>query len=162
MKGLIVIGYQGIGKSTLAGWCNCVDLESSDFYVDGQRNENWYKIYCNIALNIANQGFVVFTSSHKEVRDYFYQFLNNLPHNVGNIVIFCPQTLQKKDWIDRLQERYDKTKSEKDKRALLNATEKYEENIYDLTHCGFVYYQPKSINYNLKNYIEKMREQWCN
>ncbi|MBR3229787.1 MAG: hypothetical protein IKF91_03060 [Bacilli bacterium] len=161
MKGLIVIGYQGIGKSSLAGWYNCVDLESSNFYINGKKDEKWYEVYCNIALDIANQGFVVFTSSHKEVRNYFHQFLNNLPRNIGNIVIFCPQVLQEKDWIDRLQERYNKTKTEKDKRALDRAIERYEEDIYNLTHSGFVYYQPKTVNYDLKNYIEKMREQWC-
>lgn len=161
MKGLIVIGYQGIGKSSLAGWYNCIDLESSNFYIDSKRDEDWYKIYCNIALNIANQGYVVFTSSHKEVREYFYQFLNKLPRNIGNIVIFCPQVLQEKDWIDRLQERYNKTKTDKDKRALDGAMKRYEEDIYNLTHSGFVYYQPKSVDYNLKNYIEKMRDQWC-
>lgn len=161
MKGLIVIGYQGIGKSSLGGWCKCIDLESSNFYINEHRNEDWYKIYCNIALNIANQGYIVFTSSHKEVREYFYQYLNNLPANIGNIVIFCPQALQEKDWIDRLQTRYDKTNLDKDKRALDGAMERYEEDIYNLTHSGFIYYQPKSVDYNLKNYIEKMRDQWC-
>ena len=48
MKGLIVIGYQGIGKSSIGGKYNCIDLESSNFYIDDKRDNDWYKIYCNI------------------------------------------------------------------------------------------------------------------
>ena len=68
---MIVIGYQGIGKSSLAGKNNCIDLESGNFWVDGKRSDDWYKIYCNIALHLHRQGFTVFTSSHQVVRDYF-------------------------------------------------------------------------------------------
>ena len=34
MKGLIICGYPGIGKSSIAGWNNCIDLESSYFSRD--------------------------------------------------------------------------------------------------------------------------------
>ena len=29
--GLIICGYPGVGKSSIAGWNNCIDLESSYF-----------------------------------------------------------------------------------------------------------------------------------
>lgn len=32
-KGLIICGYSGVGKSSIAGWNNCIDLESSYFRV---------------------------------------------------------------------------------------------------------------------------------
>ena len=44
---MIVVGYQGIGKSSIGGKHNCIDLESSNFYIDGKRDNDWYKIYCN-------------------------------------------------------------------------------------------------------------------
>ena len=64
-----MIGYQGIGKSSCAGKNDCIDLESGSFWVDGKRAEEWYIPYCQIAMHLANQGYTVFTSSHKVVRD---------------------------------------------------------------------------------------------
>lgn len=55
-KGFIVVGYQGIGKSTLANSGNgkYIDLESSNFFVDNNRASNWATIYANIAESLAN------------------------------------------------------------------------------------------------------------
>ena len=161
MKGLIVIGYQGIGKSSIGGKYNCIDLESSNFYIDNQRDKDWYKPYCNIALHLANQGYVVMTSSHKNVRNYFSTFLNKLPENIGNIVIFCPRQTQKEQWIERLRKRHDKTKSDKDYRALMNAVEMYDMNIGEMTHSKFCCYHPESMNYDLYDEILYMLYDWC-
>ena len=64
---MIVIGYQGIGKSTIshASKGNFIDLESGNFWVDGKRDPEWFKPYCQIALHLHKQGYVVFTSSHE-------------------------------------------------------------------------------------------------
>lgn len=57
--GQIVVGYQGVGKSTLAYHNRSViDLESSNFFVDGKRDEKWYIPYCNIARSLARQGYL--------------------------------------------------------------------------------------------------------
>ena len=51
---MIIIGYQGIGKSTLAGKDNkFIDLESGNFWVNGERVENWYIPYCQIAEHLS-------------------------------------------------------------------------------------------------------------
>ena len=43
---MIVIGYQGIGKSTYSNKdITCIDLESGNFWVDGVRLDDWYKVY---------------------------------------------------------------------------------------------------------------------
>ena len=123
---MIYVGYQGIGKSRIAGKNNCIDLESGNFWVNGVRNDNWYKEYCNIAEHLSNQGYNVFMSSHKIVREE----LNN--RGIDFIVI-CPSLTLKEQWIKRLQERFDRTISTKDLKALKNAKEMYEENIKDLT-----------------------------
>ena len=58
-NGVIISGYQGIGKSTLSRNYSCfIDLESSNFFVTNSngetvREENWYKVYGNIALSLA-------------------------------------------------------------------------------------------------------------
>ena len=67
---MVIVGYQGIGKSTLAKNRNgFIDLESSNFFVNGERSPDWYIPYCEIALDLSKQGYDVFVSSHKVVRD---------------------------------------------------------------------------------------------
>lgn len=124
-RGKIIVGYQGIGKSTLADGNRFIDLESGNFYVDGSRSDNWYKIYANIAAHLAGQGFVVFVSSHKVLREYMNE--KGIPFKV-----VCPSPELKDKWLERLRERYEETKLDKDYRALANAEEKYDENIADL------------------------------
>ena len=67
---MIIIGYQGIGKSTLSARnLKYVDLESSNFWFDDPetkqrvRHFNWYEMYCNVAEYLSRQGYVVFVSS---------------------------------------------------------------------------------------------------
>ena len=100
---MIVIGYQGIGKSTLGGKSKFIDLESGNMWVDGKRADDWYIPYCNIAIHLSKQGFTVFTSSHEVVRNY-------LKNSTEEVVICCPTLELKDQWIERLQTRYDKSK----------------------------------------------------
>lgn len=141
---MIVIGYQGIGKSTVArGDFQYVDLESTNFFVDGKRSDDWYLPYCNIAESLSRQGYIVFTSSHEVVR-------NRLKESSEQVVCCVPALELKDEWIAKLQKRYDESGLEKDKRALLNAKDRYEENIREIAESGFEVIWLKSINYNLK------------
>ena len=128
---MIIIGYQGIGKSTLANnkGVRCIDLESGNFYVDGVRADNWYKIYVQIAKHLSQQGYTVFVSSHKVVRDELA--------NCGERVGACYPDLSLRDeWVAKLQARYDMSKLDKDYRALMNAKDRYMENISEvITDC---------------------------
>ncbi len=159
MKGLIMIGYQGIGKSSCAGKENCIDLESGSFWIGNYRTEDWYIPYCNVALHLASQGYTVFTSSHKVVVNCL-KFVPLMEH-IGKIVVFCPEVRFKEKWIARLKERYDRTGLNKDYKALMNAKERYTENIIELVNCGFPVYQPKWIDYDLMDYVHKARHDWC-
>ena len=129
---MIYVGYQGIGKSSISGKNNCIDLESGNFWIDGKRNDNWYKIYCNIAEHLSNQGYNVFMSSHKVIREE----LNK--RNISFVTIY-PSINLKEKWIERLKDRYNLTKKEKDYKALKNAEELYEENHDTLNYfsCRF-------------------------
>ena len=152
---MIICGYQGIGKSTLANTCMIeheipvLDLESGNFWVDGMRSQDWYKVYANIAIHLSQQGNIVMTSSHKAVRDYLYQL------NSGErLATIYPGIELKDQWIEKLQKRYDLTKKEKDYKALMNAKEIYEQNIRDLaSQIGFDYICLNSINYCLEHII---------
>lgn len=123
---MIIIGYQGIGKSTLANNGNgYIDLESSNFWVDGVRADNWYAAYCSIAEHLSSQGYSVFTSSHEVVR-------NQLRNSKQRVVIACPSVELKDAWINRLEERHADTGLDKDCKALMNAKDRHTENITEL------------------------------
>ena len=123
---MIVIGYQGIGKSTLASRDICyIDLESNNFFVDGKRADDWYKPYCKIAEHLSQQGYVVFTSSHEVVR-------NQLKNSNETVVVVYPGLELKDKWIEKLWMRYSKSRSEKDYKAYANAVAMYEHNIREL------------------------------
>ena len=159
-KGLIIIGYQGIGKSSCASaFTSCIDLESSAFYIGNKRQTLWYIPYCQIAMNLANQGYTVFVSSHKEVRG----MLSTMPllPNVGKVVVFCPNRSMKDAWIERLRKRYEETGLDKDYRALKGAESFFDANIIDLVNCGLPVYQPSAMDYDLMNYVNKMLSDWC-
>lgn len=152
---MIICGYQGIGKSTLAKTCMIdheipvLDLESGNFWVDGMRSQNWYKVYANIAIHLSQQGNIVMTSSHKAVRDYLA-----LINQTERLAIIYPCIELKDQWIEKLQNRYYLTNKEKDYKALMNAKEMYEENIHDLAaQDRFDHIELTDINYSLENAI---------
>ena len=130
---MIVVGYQGIGKSSLAGRDNkYIDLESGNFWVDGKRSEDWYKIYCQIAEHLSQQGYIVFTSSHEVVR-------KQLANSTEIVVVVYPSIHLKDIWLKKLRDRYVNTGLEKDYKALMNAEARYEENIRELANCDITY-----------------------
>lgn len=156
-KGLIIIGYTGIGKTEFSKMTSrTVDLESSCFYVNNERAENWYVPYCQLAMSIANQGQIVFVSSHPEVIDT----LHTLPmgENVRGIVIICPQLYLRFDWSKRLHDRYEKTKLEKDAKALEHVDNSFGEDIAMLANAPFPVYQIADMKYDLWHYVTLIEE----
>lgn len=148
-SGLICIGYQGIGKSTLAAnnlkW---IDLESSCFWVDGKRDVKWYVAYGQMAEHLCRQGYNVFVSSHEVVRNYL--------KNSTEKVICCVPALELKDqWIERLKKRYDESGLEKDYKAYMNAVDRYEENIKEIKESGFDIVELNVMEYELDKVIEE-------
>ena len=132
-EGKIVVGYQGIGKSTLArsGKGRYIDLESSSFSVRDGMTDNyvkingWEKIYCKIAEHLAEQGYTVFVSSHAEVRKI-------LKESKCKVVAVVPHPDLDEFWIGKLKRRYFDTELEKDRRAWLNAKDRYRENVIEI------------------------------
>lgn len=125
---MIICGYPCIGKSTVASQCsNVIDLESSHFKVQGRDNTDWEMGYCKMAKELSDQGYVVFTSTHKQVRDMF----NKL--DIGFNVCY-PAPELKEQWIERATERATRSALYKDNMALDRIRDYYEEDINDLMH----------------------------
>ncbi len=148
---MIVIGYQGIGKSTLAKKnIQCIDLESWNFWIMGKRIDEWYIPYCKIAVDLSAQGYVVFVSSHEVVR----KCLSVNQNGVTQQIYVCYPLLGLKDeWIAKLEDRYQKSHLEKDYKAWRNAVERYDENIMEIANSGFMELPIMNMNYDLEQMV---------
>ena len=181
MKGIIICGYPGVGKTSVGGWDRCIDLESSDFqmgpseriwstvYVrvtdisEVMANSNmdkeieplaipaWVEEYCRVGMHLANQGYTVLMSTHPDVITYLSKMSNN------PVVIFCPRLEWKTQWFERVQKRYEETKLDKHRLAMNRVRDRYDEDINGLMHSGLPVYQPDLLYYNLKSHINKIR-----
>ena len=155
---MIIVGYQGIGKSTISDAYNgnqCIDLESGNFFVNGKRADDWYKPYCQIANHLSEQGYTVFVSSHEVVR-------KELEKSKELVCVVCPSVELENAWIDKLAKRYAMSQLDKDRKAYLNAKDRYKDNIIELIESPFVSYEIKNINYDLKDIVKTLRrlEKW--
>ena len=151
---MIVIGYQGIGKSTLASRnLKYIDLESSNFWFDDAetkqrvRHSNWYEMYCNVAEDLSRQGYVVFVSSHQPVRE-------RLLKSEEYVVACVPSLDLKEQWIEKLHIRFKESGLEKDYKAYMNALDRFTENITEIINSGFDALVINDMHYDLRNLIE--------
>lgn len=147
---MIIIGYQGIGKTTLArdSWYY-VDLDSSCIQINGKKPDGWDEIYVNSAESLSRQGFKVFVSSHKEVRD-------RLKNSKEPVIICYPSLELKTPWINRLSERFENSRLAKDYRALENAKNYYDSTIIDMSLENFPRIQIEDMKYDLRQLIENI------
>lgn len=148
---MIIVGYQGIGKSSVAGTHNCIDLESGNFWVNGKRSDDWYIPYCQIANHLSEQGYTVFTSSHEVVR-------KELENSKEQVFVVFPSFELRDEWIKRLQDRYNRTKLEKDYKALMNAVDRYDQNIMELKNSKFDSVIIDYINYDLTEIVTQLQD----
>lgn len=149
---MIYVGYQGIGKSSLASKdTGYIDLESGNLWYkneDGEdrRDSHWYKLYVNFAIHLAEQGYNVFVSSHKIVRE-------ELNKRGADFVVICPDKSLKDEWLTKLHIRYMVTDKIKDYKAYMNAKEMFDDNIDDLMQEKHVHLI-KDKDYILQNEIK--------
>ena len=151
---MIIIGYQGIGKSTLANSCfKYIDLESGCFWVDGKRHDDWYIAYTQMAEHLSKQGYSVFVSSHEVVR-------NSLVDSDEKVICCVPDISLKDKWIEKLKLRYEKSGLEKDYKAYMNAFDRFSENINEIMSSGFGILKITSIDYGLKELIDSVSNEY--
>ena len=143
---MIIIGYPGIGKTTVAKYGNIIDLESSWF----KHLPNWAEFYVMIANYLSEQGKVVMVSSH--------------PNVIEKIIIYSkkacmiyPSLRIKSKWIERMGERLLDDPSPKNLRAYDRVKNYFEEDINALKNYNLPKGEINSINYNLKEMIDEFK-----
>lgn len=150
---MIIAGYPGIGKSSLAKTFEhrIIDLEPNLFSFAGERIKNWYIIYCKLARYLSDQGFIVFVSSHREVRNY----LNNLKEFYA---VIHPDVMLKYEWVKKLCKRYDENRTDKNLRAINYVIEHFEESVNDIVTNDKYSIPITSLDYKLEDLVNKAVE----
>lgn len=150
---MIIIGFPGIGKSTLASNNDkFVDLESSYFKPVNNRNDDWVVDYCKLAEVLSRNGHIVFVSSHKAVRDYIAKMRTD-----ELVTCVFPSERIREQWVKKLEDRYMNSGLDKDYRAFIRTRDHYDDYVRELYSDGIPYkWVITNINYNLEEEIEKL------
>lgn len=157
---MIIVGYPGIGKSTLAGReSGCIDLDSSDFrhVWPCDKSNSWYVGYCKMAEVLSKQGFTVFVSSHEAVRNVL------IARQVEDFALIFPSLELKDKWLKRLRTRAKKEDAEpKHVMAYERAVKYYEDDIGEMQRDRrqFDGYTITKMDYDLLK-IADMLERRC-
>ena len=126
---MIVMGFPGIGKSTMAGKeSGYVDLDSSLF---SRLGDQWFKAYADVAYALDGQGFNVFLSTHMEVVD-FIGTLKSKYRSPVKVVVCAPCMGLEKFWIKRLEDRWWSAPTEENRRAWKSVEGRWSDVLLDL------------------------------
>lgn len=171
---MIIIGYPGVGKTTLCGAeKRAIDLESM-FFHGSEKEKNWENLYCELAIDLSRQGYIVFVSSHDEVCEKIKCLYNP---NVDKVVAVYPRSNEKMktQWIQRLQNRINAYRDsyrrgsnmsfmifEKNRRALKRAEDHYFSDTNTMSKLPFCRIELATMQYDLLKAIEEVRGNGCN
>lgn len=147
---MIIIGYPGVGKTSLAGRYNqYIDLESSNWNgPDNTKPDMWWWSYGKVAEDLSRQGYRVFVSCHPSVQKYFEE-------SNEYVMVLYPSLELKEEWIKRVADRYDRDRSMKNLAALNNVELYYDKQIKSLNDSPFENKLVlKDMNYTLDNEID--------
>ena len=147
---MIVIGYQGIGKSTLCQFeKGYIDLESSCFRrINGHRAVDWAETYAQIAEMLSRQGYTVMISSHLAVQKALYK-----SHEY--VVAVFPALDIRDLWVEKLKNRWNNSGEEKDRRAYMDAAYNYDKEIGVLMESPFDKGIIENLDYKLFDILWK-------
>lgn len=143
---MIVIGYPGVGKSTVSKRSiTYIDLDSSIFNKD---EKDWEKEYIKTAEKLSAKGHVVFVSAHKKVQEL-------LLNSSQKILVVYPALRLHDFWIKKLRDRYAKSEKPEFYRALQRCVSHYCEDILELKALPFDQLKIDTEVYDLEVLLEK-------
>ena len=141
---MIIIGYPGVGKSTLSNnRSNVIDFDSSLYLKQGY----WEDLYVQKAMELSDKGNIVCVSSHKMVQELLKSYR-------GKVVVVYPSLALHDFWINKLRERYEVSKDAGDYRALQRCVSHYCEDILGLRELPFRKVEISSKSYDLEELLK--------
>lgn len=145
---MIIIGYPGIGKSTVSkDDYRFIDLDSTSKSTRGGVHiKRWEVMYAKFAEYLSEQGYFVFVSSHPEVQ-------KALTGSTEIVYVCYPDKSLRDKWVKKLADRYGDTGTTKDHRAFQRASEHFYEDILTMADSDFGKIVLPSMSYNLKRMI---------
>ena len=153
---MIIFGYQGIGKSTLANRnidTIFIDLESSMFRtpMHPERSEDWFQAYGNIVYDLNKQNKFIFSACYQQIRDY----IASEKDLKGVMSVICYPSIElREEWLYRLRQRWIDTQLPKDKAALDYAEASYSSSIKALDKdTDYDHLILTKMNYNLHDIL---------
>lgn len=161
---MILIGYPGVGKSTVANnRDDIIDLESSNFTINGSKDSNWVVPYINVAIDLHKQGYTVFTSSHLVVRQELQKRIEEgqLDHD-EDIATISPDISLKDEWVKKLYDRYvENGKDEKNLRAYQRAEKYYTSDVSEiLNDNNFYHIIIDNMVYDLSGLLQEFHDKF--
>lgn len=147
---MIVIGYPGVGKTTVTKLSEkFIDYDSSMF----PKDEGWEESYVKNVKALSDQSYVVFIGAHKKVQDLLADYKDN-------VVIVYPGLSLRDAWIKKLTDRYEKSNLPSDERALKRCVSFFSLDVVEMIDSPFKKVELKqSEGYDLyellKTYIER-------
>lgn len=160
MKLYILLGYPGVGKSTLARDAKAtggmVDLESSWLRTKQGRPGNWEEIYCQIAKGISKQGYLVMAPTHNSI----IETLAKKEFNDMTKILVYPSLELEDEWKAKLQIRAYEAPTEANIRASDRVMYHYREDIKALSEIPDSYHiEIQDLNYRLSHLLWKLLEE---
>ena len=134
---MIVVGYPCVGKSSVCKKnLRFIDLDYTNF--------NDFQSYVKVALDLERQGYIVFVSCHKAVRDRM--------RDVDYLLVYPSLELEEK-WIERTEQRYNNDNREKYLKALERVKYLYKHDINTLEDLDKKKIVLQSMDYDLEELI---------
>ena len=146
---MIIFGYPGIGKTTIAkDDYRFIDLDSGDILIHGKyfRKKNWEETYCNVAMMLSKQGYFVFVSTHPKVISYIMR-------NTKDVCACYPDVSLRKEWVGALYERYLDRPCRQTHNAWHRANVNYEKDVRELELLDCVKIRIPNAGFNVKKTI---------
>ena len=161
MSGLIVSGYPGVGKSYISNIeTGYVDLKSTLIKENsGVRPMDWRRIYCNLAVSLADQGYDVCVSTHKEV---LKELSNTNLYGDLDVVVVFPVLELREEWLSKLAHRLADEPTPENWYAYINAETNYIHDVKNLTMSNFPTIQITSLDYDLKEMLDTYKTHLSN
>jgi hypothetical protein len=148
---MIVLGYSGIGRTTLCeqhpGF-KYVDLDSWPFRADRSDVSLWVKTYVMVATRLSAQGYIVFLDALEPVCDA-------LVNSTEVVLLICPSLELESQWVKKLESRYHDSRSYDDYHAWIDADKNYEAQITKLLEYENMVACIDSMDYDLSRIIRE-------